>query len=239
MSFQRWFRLPNLENGLLGRKLRQDLEKTEEKWDDLAKGGPEGIGRDRHFHPGSGDGPPAPLPAPQVLTGLRGCGTGRDWGGHVGTSMRSGGWADLWAVQWESRAVLGTLAGQSGHQPGRCPNAGPECFVLESTLEATGSTEGLVMGTVSCAWWRQHGPVKVRVGVGCQPPRVSCRLRGRDARLLSERRLQGQWPGACEARSELKPGSRGEGQLCRRGFQSFTREGGAGSWRVGGNSAVT
>lgn len=64
MSFQRWFRLPNLENELLGRKLRQDLEKTEEKWGDLAKGGPEGIDRDRHFHPGSGDG----SPAPQVLT---------------------------------------------------------------------------------------------------------------------------------------------------------------------------
>lgn len=165
MSFQRWCRLLNLENGLLGRKLRRDLEKTEEKWGDPAKGGPEGIDRDRHFHPGSGDGPPRPPPCPRGADRQdSGCGTGRDWGGHVSTTMRSGGWADLWPVQWESRAVLGTLAGQSGHQPGRCPNAGPECFVLESTLEATGSTEGLVMGAVSCAWWRQHRPVKVRVG---------------------------------------------------------------------------
>lgn len=64
MNFQRLFRLPNLKNGLLGRKWKRDyLEKTEEKWGDLAKGGPEGIDRDRHFHPGSGAG--APLSPPQ------------------------------------------------------------------------------------------------------------------------------------------------------------------------------
>lgn len=78
--------------------------------------------------------------------------------------MRSGGWADLWAVQCESRAVLGTLEGQSGHQPGRCPNAGPERIGLESTLEATGSTEGLVMGAMSCTWWRQHPASKGKGG---------------------------------------------------------------------------
>lgn len=229
MNFQRLFRLPNLKNGLLGRKLRQDyLEMTREMCD-LAKGGAEGINRDRHFHPGSGDGG-SPLLPPRA--------DGQDLGRPCRHCNE---------VRWVGRCVgcpvgiesCAWNTGRSGHQTAGCPNAGSSVYWPGSHRQHVNPCGGrceLRMGGGSGGNTR---PVKVRGGsVSTAQSVVKGLGEGMEGFSQSEG-CRCQRPGAGEARSELKPGSRGEGgQLCRCGFKKLYSGGGLVSWRVGGNSAV-